>query len=110
MLELAAVALAYVAFALLHAADARRAPPWLARRRCGRCLRVAAACVSIASLRLWSRAENMSAAIICVLAAFSVVGMSFVILRPRFAHVLWPLAYVAPFIAIALCLGALPAS
>jgi hypothetical protein len=94
MLEAAAVAASFLAFAAFHAAEPRRrparwrgaAPPWLATA-----LRVAGAAVLASSVALWRSVEGATSALLVVAAALCAAATLFVLVAPVFPRLVWGL-------------------
>jgi hypothetical protein len=103
MLEGATLTWAFLAFALLHGAEARRRPSFLSRLP-GGSLRVAAVAALALSISTWTRVEGMAAAILVVLAALSLAATLFVLMAPLLPRVTWVLALASGPIAVALSL------
>ena len=91
MLELASFGSTFLAFALLHGAEPRRlpsrfrgaAPVWRHASR------LAAAALVLLSIAVWARVEGMGAAILVVLAMFSVAATLFVLALPVIPRLTW---------------------
>jgi len=106
MLEVASVLSFFVAFALLHAAAPARFP--LKRTKVSRagvvCLRAAAVLATGGGVLLWSRVEDMTAALLVAAAALSVAATAFVLFAPVLPRALWALVIASVPVAVALAL------
>lgn len=101
MIETASVLAAYFAFALLHAANAKRIPfGILSRLRSKRAWSPAVRAVAVVffswSVWLWSRVEAGPAALLVVFTAFTVAASVFVLLAPVWPRAVWSLAILCP--------------
>jgi hypothetical protein len=109
MLEAASVLSAYLAFALLHAAEPRRLPRPSHRPPPGWAMRLAAMAAYAAAVALWARAESVGAALLVALGSFTLCASLFVLLAPVAPRLVWGLAAACPvaIAALALCGGLL---
>jgi hypothetical protein len=107
MLESASVLSFYLAFALLHGADAARYPLKGARpsRQLLRCMKGASPLAAALGTALWAEADSARAALLVAPTALSAVATVFVLLAPVAPRVLWGLALACPPLILALALG-----
>jgi hypothetical protein len=106
MLELAALACLYLAFALLYGADRKRFP--LERSKPARFLlagmQLGAVLSTAVGFALWARVEGATAALLVAVTALSVAGSVYVLLAPLAPRVVWGFALAAPLLALVLFL------
>lgn len=110
MLEAAALCSSHLAFALLHAAEARRRPRRLAGLGPGwsGAFRAAALALITWSVACWARSEDWSAALLVVLAALCTSATLFVLLVRVFPRPVWGLSLLcAPAALLFSVLGVL---
>jgi hypothetical protein len=108
MVELGALAAVFLAFALLHGAEAKRRPPGLARLAPAwkYALRVAALAVLAWGIGRWAGAEDATAAILVILTAFCAAATFFVLAASVFPRLAWGLALAcAPALVLLSLLG-----
>jgi hypothetical protein len=107
MAELVSVSAAYVAFALIHAADARPLPSGLHaalhRVRFARTgLRLLALAAFALSSWCWSRVEDGPSILLVPFTAFMAAASVFVLLAPVAPRLVWGLALLFPPLVFAL--------
>jgi hypothetical protein len=104
MREAAAVLCFFLAFALLHGSSANRMSRWRARRsgRLPGLLRAGALAAIAVGVTSWTRAENVTAALLVALAAVSVAATAVILLMPLFPRTLWVLALACPVLIVVL--------
>jgi hypothetical protein len=100
MLETAAVLASYLAFALLHGADARRLPRPPRRPPPAWAMRLGALAVGALAVSLWARSHGLTEALLVMLASLSLCAALFVLLAPVIPRVVWAVAASCP-VAIA---------
>jgi len=108
MRELAAALAGYLSFALLHAADPRRAPlplpAWL-RDGWPRAARLLAALALGLSIALWQRTQPAPAAALAAAVSLTVSATLIVLLASVAPRAIWGLAVAAPALIGALSLA-----
>jgi hypothetical protein len=106
MVELAALACFYLAFALVYGADRGRFPfkRWKPARLVFAGMKLVAALSAGVGVALWTRSEGATAAALVAVTALSVAATVCVLIAPLAPRVVWGFALSAPLLVLVLVL------